>query len=80
MFGPKTRFMGVEPGVRHESEVGGGEMIEWINIPVLDTRKASWVEAGTVGAVLLGFAGVCWVLFGGMVGRKKVGKAGKKTQ
>lgn len=47
LFGPKTRFMHVEP----ETKVGG-ELVEWIDVPVLDTRGAAWVETGTVGAVL----------------------------
>jgi hypothetical protein len=75
LFGPKTRFLHVEPGN------GTGQMVEWIKVPVLDTRKAGWVEAGTVGTVVVAFLGLCWVLFGGMSGKNKVKRGeGKKTQ
>jgi hypothetical protein len=59
LFGPKTRFLAVEP-----RNNGTGELVEWIDVPVLDTRQAGWVEAGTMGVVVLAFLGLCWVLFG----------------
>ncbi|KAL5121698.1 protease B nonderepressible form [Pleosporales sp. CAS-2024a] len=58
LFGPKTRFMHVEPAEDR------GELVEWIHVPVLDLRGAGWVERVTVGTVLGAFLGLCWVLFG----------------
>lgn len=56
-----------------------GEMVEWIDVPVLDTRRAALVEGGTVGVVVLAFVGLCWVLFGGG-GRKGEERGEKKEQ
>lgn len=74
LFGPKTRFMHVEPAAGNAT----GRLVEWIDVPVLDTRKTGWVEAGTVGTVVVAFLGLCWVLFG-RAGGKSV-KEGKKRQ
>jgi hypothetical protein len=71
LFGPKTRFMHVEPE-------GTRELVEWIDVPVLDLRGTGWVEMGTVGTVVLAFLGLCWVLFG-RSGKARVEK-GKKVQ
>jgi hypothetical protein len=71
LFGPKTRFMHVQPAVQREG-------VEWIDVPVLDTRGAGWVEMGTVGTVVCAFLGLCWVLFGKGNGKKVEG--GKKKQ
>ncbi|KAF2026085.1 PIG-X-domain-containing protein [Setomelanomma holmii] len=73
LFGPKTRFMHVEP------KASGGELVEWIDVPVLDLRKTGWVEMGTVGTVVVAFLGLCWVLLRGGKVRGKVEK-GKKKQ
>lgn len=73
LFGPKTRFMTVQPEVKGEQE-----LVEWIKVPVLDTRQAGWVGPGTMGAVFVAFLGLCWVLFGS--GANKVGKGEKETQ
>lgn len=74
LFGPKTRFMHVEPEASR-----GGELVEWIDVPVLDLRGTAWVEYGTVGMVVCAFLGLCWVLFG--KSGAKVGKReGKKEQ
>lgn len=73
LFGPKTRFMHVEPASMT------GELVEYIDAPVLDLRKTGWVEMGTVGTVLLAFVGLCWVLFG-RGGEKKAVEKSKKTQ
>lgn len=70
-FEEGTRFMHV-PGATE------GEMVEWIDVPVLDTRRAALVEGGTVGVVVLAFVGLCWVLFGG--GRKGEERGEKKEQ
>lgn len=71
LFGPKTRFMHVEPAASAKG------MVETIEVPVLDTRKTAWVEFGTVGVVVLAFLGLSWVLFGRGTG-KKVGVDKKK--
>jgi uncharacterized protein YaeQ len=76
LFGPKTRFMHVEPKAWNQTAEGG--LVEWIDVPILDTRKAGWVEGGTVGVVMLAFVGLCWVLFGNS-GKKGV-KDEKKKQ
>ncbi|RAR06666.1 pig-x-domain-containing protein [Stemphylium lycopersici] len=73
LFGPKTRFMTVQPAMEE-----GRELVEWISVPVLDTRQAGWVEAGTVGVVLAAFLGLCWVLFSGR--GKKVRDDDKKKK
>jgi hypothetical protein len=61
-------------GARH------GKMVEWIDVPVLDTRKAAWVESGTVGVVIVAFLGLCWVLFGKVGGSRTTVEKGKKKQ
>lgn len=72
LFGPKTRFMHVDPDFER-----GGVMVEWIDVPVLDLRGTKWVEWGTVGMVIGAFLGLCFVLF-----RRSGGKVekGKKEQ
>ncbi|KAF3042131.1 protease B nonderepressible form [Didymella heteroderae] len=72
LFGPKTRFMHVQP-----SE-DAARLVERIEVPVLDTRKVGMVEAGTMGIVVVAFLGLCWVLFGKINGRKVDGE--KKKQ
>ncbi|KAH9872804.1 hypothetical protein J1614_005198 [Plenodomus biglobosus] len=81
LFGPKTRFMHVRPalGVDAASGEGQGALVEWIEVPVLDTRATWWVEGGTVGVVVVAFLGLCWVLFGRTGGAKKM-REGKKKQ
>ncbi|KAJ4379197.1 protease B nonderepressible form [Didymella sp. IMI 355093] len=64
LFGPKTRFMHVQPAGDVE------RLVETIDVPVLDTRKVGMVEAGTVGIAVAAFLGLCWVLFGRVGGRK----------
>jgi hypothetical protein len=64
LFGPKTRFMHVQPAGNVE------RLVETIDVPVLDTRKVGMVEAGTVGIVVAAFLGLCWVLFGRVRGRQ----------
>ncbi|KAF2715205.1 PIG-X-domain-containing protein [Pleomassaria siparia CBS 279.74] len=75
LFGPKTRFMHVSPSNASEKGVGKGELVEWIDVPILDlgSWSARWVEVGTVGTVLVAFLGLCWVLFTGL-------KAGKQSE
>ncbi|KAI8940798.1 hypothetical protein NX059_002061 [Plenodomus lindquistii] len=73
LFGPKTRFMHVQPAPV-------GALVEWIDVPVLDTRGTAWVEGGTVGVVVLAFLGLCWVLFGRGKGEERKVEGGKKEQ
>ncbi|KAF2750111.1 PIG-X-domain-containing protein [Sporormia fimetaria CBS 119925] len=76
LFGERTRFVHVPPA-------GGKVLVEWVDVPVLDLRKAGWVEMGTVGVVVAAFLVICWVLlFGGRRGgdQKKEVKSGKKKQ
>jgi hypothetical protein len=79
LFGLKTRFMHVEPA---RVKGIGGELVEWIDVPVLDLNKTGWVEVGTVGTVIAAFLGLCWVLFGktGAQGRKEVERVAKKRE
>ncbi|KAH6200688.1 hypothetical protein HBI15_192290 [Parastagonospora nodorum] len=56
LFGLKTRFMHVEPAK--------GDLVAWIDVPVLDLGRTGWVEVGTVGTAVCAFLGLCWVLFG----------------
>ncbi|KAF2999296.1 protease B nonderepressible form [Curvularia kusanoi] len=64
LFGPKTRFMHVQPVSERGADGGLTRLVETIDVPVLDTRKVGWVEGGTVGVVVIAFLGLCWVLFG----------------
>ncbi len=40
-------------------------VVEEINVPVLDLDQARYVELGTVMVVMMGFAWICRMLFGG---------------
>jgi len=77
LFGRETRFIHVQPALEGNG-MAAGRLVEWINVPVLDTRKSGWVEGGTVGVVMVAFLGLCWVLFGGRGGRTKVVEAKKR--
>jgi hypothetical protein len=57
LFGPRTVFYHVAPTLSQ------GKLQSTITVPVLDTNKSSWVNAGTSAAVLLGFVWVLWKLF-----------------
>jgi hypothetical protein len=57
LFGPKTMFY-------HLSPEGEGSLINEISVPVLDTNRSAYVEAGTAGVVLFGFVWVLWCLWG----------------
>ncbi|KAJ4303077.1 protease B nonderepressible form [Kalmusia sp. IMI 367209] len=76
-FGRETRFMHLAPA---EKGNGTGELVEWIDVPVLDTRGTGWVEVGTIGIVMLAFLGLCWVLFGGAGKKAANGEQEKKKQ
>lgn len=77
LFERETRFMHVQPALGNNS-TAAGRLVEWIDVPVLDTRTSWWVEGGTVGVVLIAFFGLCWVLVGGRDGRAKVVERKKK--
>lgn len=79
LFGPKTRFMHVEPapGV---NGTGEAQLVEWIDVPVLDTRKTGLVEIGTVGTVIVAFVGLCWILLGRGSGKREQVVGEKKKQ
>lgn len=62
----------------HVQPAAEGRLVEVIDVPVLDTRKAGLVEMGTVGVVVVAFLGLCWVLFGRVGGRSAEGE--KKKQ
>jgi hypothetical protein len=72
LFGPRTVFWHVDP-----TPEGSGQWRNEITIPVLDTGKAGWVNAGTAIVVLLGFGWVLWKLFVGytQVARKSQSEA-----
>lgn len=76
-FGQGKRFMHVPP---QASGNGSGELVSWIDVPVLDTRSAGWVETGTIGVVVVAFLGLCWVLFGGGHGKQETEAKEKKKQ
>ncbi|KAF2128292.1 PIG-X-domain-containing protein [Dothidotthia symphoricarpi CBS 119687] len=83
LFGGRTRFLHVQPGVA-AGDVGGKDvgrgLIEYIPIPVLDRSRAAWVQSGTVGAVFVAFLGLCWVLWGKGLQNRNKGSKEKKTQ
>ncbi|KAK0309731.1 protease B nonderepressible form [Friedmanniomyces endolithicus] len=76
LFGPKTMFYHIPPFANTEASATG-VLEEVLRVPVLDPRGAGWVQVGTLVAVLVGFAWVCWGLVRGM-GRGK-GKGGEKS-
>ncbi|MCJ1256631.1 protease B nonderepressible form [Lignoscripta atroalba] len=57
LFGPKTMFYHLEPDTNNTN--GHGGLIEHLDIPVLDTASAPWIEKGTVIIVVVG---LLWVL------------------
>lgn len=77
LFGPKTMFYHIPPIPQAVTTV------EMISVPVLDATRAEWmnVHAGTLIAVMVGFAWVCWQLFRTSMGsgtKAQVVKAKKK--
>ncbi|KAF2208174.1 hypothetical protein CERZMDRAFT_49659 [Cercospora zeae-maydis SCOH1-5] len=59
LFGPKTMFYHVP------ANPGNERLVEQLHVPVLDPTQAAWVPLGTLLAVVIGFAWVCWKLFSG---------------
>ncbi|KAI1540364.1 PIG-X-domain-containing protein [Pyrenophora tritici-repentis] len=88
LFGPKTRFLHVDPKpdvdakgqelIREKLLVGDDWLVEFIKVPVLATGRSTWVEGGTVGIVLVAFVGLCWVLFGRRGGSGRNVEGGEK--
>lgn len=69
LFGARTMFYHLQPNVSQASEgseaaSGVGTLVENLRVPVLDLEGTTWVEAGTVAAVVLGCMWVGWVLAG----------------
>ena len=75
LFGPKTMFYHIPP-----SESVLGSLVAPINVPVLDTAKAGYVEVGTAVAVLLGFAWVCWKLVSANRGEQAESSTSRQTR
>ncbi|EME81833.1 uncharacterized protein MYCFIDRAFT_97860, partial [Pseudocercospora fijiensis CIRAD86] len=59
LFGPKTMFYHVPPSPT------AGVLVERLSVPFLDPAKAEWVPLGTSIVVFVGFAWICFKLFGG---------------
>lgn len=58
LFGPRTMFYHLQP----RSAAEGVGLVERVEVPVMDTEGATWVESGTVGFVMLGALWVVWKL------------------
>ena len=56
LFGPKTMFYHISPEA--------GKLLKKVSVPVLDSDRSGYVQAGTAGVVLLGFVWVLWCLLG----------------
>lgn len=77
LFGPRTMFYHLQPRAAGEgSGNGNGSLVEVVRVPVLDTRRAGWVEGGTVAVVLVGVLWVCWKLVGVLRGGGRAASAG----
>lgn len=85
-FEQATRFMHVQP---RGGDVEAGtnpnpplRLVEYIDVPVLDVRRAGWVQVGTGGVVILAFLGLWWVLVGGRGGGRgtATGRDGAKDK
>lgn len=55
-FGPRTMFYHLQPRPAAE----GASLAERVEVPVMDLERATSVEAGTVGIVMLGALWVVW--------------------
>lgn len=69
LFGPKTMFYHLPAA----EEVGS--TVSRLTVPVLDAENGWWIQAGTLGAVVLGFGVVCWRLLAAAGG---IGRTGGK--
>ncbi|EON66513.1 hypothetical protein W97_05758 [Coniosporium apollinis CBS 100218] len=84
LFGDRTMFYHVPPSPGNGTWTGReaeGRLVETLQVPVLDLRQAWYVEWGTVVAVVVGTAWVCWKLWrGGRMGegpRLREGRGGR---
>ena len=85
LFGHSTMFYHLEPApaptmVGLELE----PLTMSIKVPALDLNQSTYVEAGTISVVLVGFLWICWKLFGplslGGQPQKQRSELGKKRQ
>jgi hypothetical protein len=80
LFGPRTIFWHLNPGVGGDGE----RLVSGLSVPVLDLDGSRWVESGTAWVVGLGFLWVLWCLWGVWrrsgfgSGRVEVGKEKKR--
>lgn len=75
LFGPRTMFYHLNP----KGGEGGEGLMNQISVPVLDLGGTKWVEVGTAGVVVLGFAWVLWCL-GAVWWREGYGNGGLKKR
>ena len=77
-------FYQLDPAPAGPAAGAGGRLVEEITVPVLDTEAvvpAQWIEAGTLGAVVLGFAWVVWKLWPGLRNAgKRIGGSGTEKE
>lgn len=75
LFGARTMFYYLDPVAQAD-----GKLISRLEVPVLNTeaRGRQWVESGTVGVVLLGWAWVVWKMSGGWRRGRGLRKGKKK--
>ncbi|KAG9234453.1 PIG-X [Amylocarpus encephaloides] len=80
LFGPRTMFYHLDP----KPSIEGEGLLNEISVPVLDLEGSKWVETGTAGVMMLGFAWVCWCLLSVWMkngyGATKAINRGKKEQ
>ena len=60
LFGTKTMFYHLEPGLKRNST--SAKLIERLAVPVLQNQTTPWIESGTVAVVVLGFCWILWIL------------------
>jgi PIG-X / PBN1 len=79
MFGGNTLFYHVPPATYNSAT--GGKAVASLKVPVLDTGKAQYVGAGTVGVVVLGMLWIVWSLWRGVWSKGSTGptKASSKS-
>lgn len=71
LFGPRTMFYHVPADQKVD------KLVELLWVPVLERGNEGWVGVGTVLAVLVGFAWVCWRLVRGGSGKNGATKKGE---
>jgi hypothetical protein len=64
LFGPRTMFYHLTPKAAEGAEAAiGKEGYLNLQVPVLNSTYAEWVEPGTAAVILLGFGWILWKLF-----------------